>query len=192
MERLVISVIAVIGLHTAFVLYMAGVKPADQHTAAVRSVPAETAPAPTIINSAEDTELQASVTPSAEEHARTTPAAGHIEHPKSRTPRVNSIPRLDVKDRRRPAAAAGFAKPVRDSAVRASLKPGSERTFGDHVVIYRTDFSPPARSYAAVSSRIDDDDNHSRKSRKSSVVSKLQLVYKKPWDLIKAIGSKLR
>jgi hypothetical protein len=186
MARLVLAVIAVICLDIAFVLYMAHMIRVDHDIAAVRNRPTGVGPGRTVGRPTVDTRLQASLTPPALENPPATLSTGHTDRVRSRTPRVNSIGRLEVKERRR-ARLSDFAY-----ALRTSPKPkSSERSFGDYIVVYKTDISRPARSVTVGAPSIHDDNNTS-KPKKNSVIAKLQLVYKKPWDLIKAIGSKLR
>ncbi|MEP6704216.1 MAG: hypothetical protein ABJB34_05375, partial [Acidobacteriota bacterium] len=66
----------------------------------------------------------------------------------------------------------------------------SEKTFADRIIFYRDESTSRSRNLnAAVHSTADDIDTP---KPKKSLVAKLQYVYKKPWDVIKAVGSKLR
>ena len=186
MERLVLLVIAVIGLHTAFVLYMADIRRVDPKAGTVRTAPERTVLKPTV-----DSDLRASITPPAAESSPAPLVTGHTDRVRSRAPRVSPVVRTEVKSRRQ-LRRSDSAKPVPAIALRASSGArGFKKSFGKYVVAYTTDIGRPARGVTTVSPSTTAD-NFAPKRKKNSFVAKLQLVYKKPWDLIKAVGSKLR
>jgi hypothetical protein len=186
MERLVLLVIAVIGLHTAFVLYMADVR-VDRSTAKVRTAPAAKPAAPVVAEPAVETELQASIPTATVEDPPAPPVTTH-DQPSSKTARISSPARLEAGDRRRPRLRE-TSKPVRAAFARpASPGPKSiQGSFGDRIILYRAASRPPVRSFTPSIAA----DEPAPKPKKSSLLAKLQLVYKKPWGVIKAIGSKL-
>lgn len=192
MERLVLGVIAIIVLHIAFVIYTADVLRVDQDAATALSGPAGMPPRQIVGNPRVDTKLQAAMTAPAAEIPSATPSTELSARVRSRSPRVNSTARFEVKGRRRPRP-SDFTKPIGAYAfLRASPKSQSfEKSFGDHVVVYETETSRPTRNVTVVPPAIEDDDD-APQPKKSSLIAKLQFVYKKPWALIKAVGSKLR
>ena len=183
MERLVLLVIAVIGLHTAFVLYMADIRRVDPNAETVRNDRAKTPERTVVVKPTVDTELRASITPPA---AKDSPAAlitSHADRVRPRAPRVGSFARSEGRNRRQ-------SKPVPAFPLRASSNTKGFKKSFDDVVIYTTNIRRPARAVTVVSPSANAD-NYAPKPKKS-LIAKLQLVYKKPWDLIKAVGSKLR
>src|SRR5687768_5739041 len=137
MERLVLLVIAVIGLHTAFVLYMADVRPVDPKAEIVHT-PAGTAPARAVVEPTIDTDLRASVTPPTEESSQASAITVKSDRVTSRTPRVSSLVRSEGKGRRQ-LRQSDTAKPVSAFALRASSgTKGFKKSFGKHVVSYTT------------------------------------------------------
>lgn len=179
MERLVLLVIAVIGLHTAFVLYMADVR-VDRSTAKVRTAPVAKPASPVVAEPAVGNELQASIPTTTVEDPPAPPVTTH-DQPRSKTSRTSS-------PRRRPHLREA-SKPVRAAfAPPASPGPKSIKdSFGDRVILYRAASRPPVRSFTPSIAA----DEPAPKPKKSSLLAKLQVVYKKPWGVIKAIGSKL-
>src|SRR5687767_12378468 len=170
MERLVLLVIAVIGLHTAFVLYMADIRRVDPKSETVRTPPGA-APAPTVLKPSVDTDLRASVAPPAAGDPSTL-ATKRVGQVTSRTPRVNPIAHSPVKDRRRPPA-HDSAKTVPAYSLRASSKTkGFKKAFGDTIVVYTTDISRPARAVMVASPSASGDSYHPKP--KKSFVAKLQ------------------
>ena len=190
MERLVLLVIAVIGLHTAFVLYMADIRRVDPNAETVRNDrPAKTAPERTEARPTLDTDLRASITPPAAQDSPAPLTTRHADRVRPRALRAGSIARSEVRDRRQHHA-SDSAKPA-FALNRSSGTKGLKKSFGDNVVIYAPAVSRPA-SAATVATASTSGDSYAPKLKKNSLVAKLQFVYKKPWDLIKAVGSKLR
>jgi hypothetical protein len=186
MERLVLGLIAVIGLHTAFVVYMAGIRWVDQSNelaAGGRMPSGQVAVKPAV------PQIPEPVGPSEPESghiATTNTGTGRVA---ARTSRFNPVARPERTSRRalRNSEIAGTipAFPARTPAGQMNR----EVTFGDRIIIYKKPVSQPERPLTAIAPPL----NEGIQKRKSnSLVAKLQWVYKKPWGLMKAVGSKLR
>ena len=189
MDRLVLGVIAVIGLHTAFVLYMANVRRVEQNETIARSSAAGRTPVPVIQEPAFETEPDATVTPSTLENSLpATPVAMPAYRVKSRAARVNHVARLEGAV---PPHVRGSRRSISIPAFPSPRPPGTEypaEAFSDRVIVYRIKADRPSPALNAVVRSTSDND---MPKQKRSFVSKLQYVYKKPWGLIRAIGSKL-
>jgi hypothetical protein len=179
MERLVLGLIAVIGLHIAFVVYMAGIRPVRQNDEITGVRPSAVIPGR--IAGAREAPAPASETASSIKATDRVPSA---------TAGVGSVARREMTSRR-DAAVSRVAKTV--PAFPARTSPGTKNpvmTFSDRVILYKAPVTAPSRVLAAAAPPISDSGNLKRKN--NSLVAKLQWVYKKPWGLMKAVGSKLR
>ena len=188
MERLVLGLIAVIGLHVAFVLYMSGIRRAEQsdEIAGGGARPSgQLAVKPGVVP-----EPPRVVAPSLPESRPIARSSVQADRETSKTPRVGSITGSEITYRRH-ARSSGIAKTVPAFPSRTSSGPKNvEVTFGDRIILYKKPVSPPGRPLTAAAPARRDDGN--RKGKNNSLVAKLQWVYKKPWGLMKAVGSKLR
>jgi hypothetical protein len=187
MERLVLGLIAVIGLHTAFVVYMAGIRWVDQNNeiaAGGRTPSGQVAVRPPFVP-----EIARPVVPPAPESQPPAAANSSTERAASRTPRSDSAGGSEMTYRRR-SRTSNIAKTVPAFPARtpASQK-NREVTFADRVILYKKPVSLPERPLTAVAPA---PNNGIQKRKNNSLVAKLQWVYKKPWGLMKAVGSKLR
>jgi hypothetical protein len=190
MEKLVLSVIAVIALHITFVLYMADVMSIGQNKETVRTGPARMAPGP-VEKPAVETDLPGSVAPPAAENTSDSVIARHSDPVRARTARPSPAAGLESKGQKQ-TRLSSFGRTIPAFALRSSQKAeSSERLFRDRVIYYKK--AKPIREEPTLATVFPPvDDNNTAPKPKKSLVAKLQYVYKKPWDLIKAVGSKLR
>jgi hypothetical protein len=73
---------------------------------------------------------------------------------------------------------------------RVEPKAPRDRSLPANIVItYR---GAPAKPVAPAHTAVVESESPLVKAKKSSLIAKLQVVYKKPWDLLKTVGSKLR
>src|SRR5687767_10961201 len=122
MERLVLLIIAAIGLHTAFVLYMADVRPVDQKTSTARSAPSASTSEVTAVRPAVDAEVSTSIPLPASDSPGAALIARNTDPVKSRTPRASATARVGVQDQRRPRL-SGVAKQHHANASPKSSRP---------------------------------------------------------------------
>jgi hypothetical protein len=188
MERLVLGLIAVIGLHTAFVVYMAGIRWVDQNNeiaAGGRTPSGQIAVRPQVVP-----EIPGPAAPTDPESRPTAAANTPTDRAASRTPRFSSAGGSEITYRGR-SRTSNIAKTVPAFPARtpAAAQKNREVTFGDRIILYKKPVSLPQRPLTAVAPA---PNNGIQKRKNNSLVAKLQWVYKKPWGLMKAVGSKLR
>jgi hypothetical protein len=190
MEKLVLSVIAVIVLHITFVLYMADVMSIGQPKETVRTDEARKVPG-RVVRPSVETDIQPSVSQPAGEDLSAKLIARHADPMRSRAARPESAANNESSGRKH-THLPNVGKPVPAFASRSAQRAErSERLFSDRIIYYKK--AKPVRQEASLTAVFPpvDDDNYTPKPKKS-LVAKLQYVYKKPWELMKAIGSKLR
>ena len=187
MERLVLGLIAVIGLHTAFVVYMAGIRWVDQNNeiaAGGRTPYPQVSVKPAVVP-----EIPGPVVPSVPESRPPATTTAETGRAASRTARFNSEGSFEITSRRR-SRPSNIARRVPAFPARTPAgQTNREMTFGDRIILYKKPVSQPQRPLTAVAPPIN---NEIQKRKNNSLVAKLQWVYKKPWGLMKAVGSKLR
>ena len=186
MDRLLLGVIAVIGLHTAFVLYVANVRRVHENDAIARNAPTRPAPAQIVVKPPVVAEPQVGGEPSPPQNPPAAPVAAPVQVARSRSSRAGPIEDRGFRQRthHRYTASAG-----RIPAFPGNTRAGSPvRSFSDRIIVYKIKASPPSPTLNAVVQSTRDETPKPKKS----LVAKLQYIYKKPWDLIKAVGSKLR
>ncbi|HUR98173.1 MAG TPA: hypothetical protein VMZ26_08940 [Pyrinomonadaceae bacterium] len=190
MERLVLGLIAVIGLHTAFVVYMAGIRWVDENTEMARSVPARTEPGRVRVEPIVDPEVQKSVASPQPRTLSDATTVGDAGQSGSRTSRLDLVARSANIAPKRSRISARIARTIPAFPARTLRVPKNhEMTFGDRVIVYK---APANRLDRSVVTAQHPPQNINRKRKNNSLVAKLQWVYKKPWGLMKSIGSKLR
>jgi len=189
MERLVLGLIAVIGLHTAFVVYMAGIRRVDQNAEIAAGGDAVVASRRLDPKAPADPQPQSSAEPLPTKASPAAPAVTERGHARSRTLRADSIQPAEITSRRHYSVTRA-AKTIPAFSARTSTgAKNHEVTFGDRVIVYNAPVQSSMRRPVAAAAL---SDNRNPRRSSNSLVAKLQWVYKKPWGLMKAVASKLR